>query len=499
MTKIAYSYTRLSTEKQIKGHGFTRQREAIEKVCCQHGWQLSDQTFNDLGVSAWKGANATTGALSQFIDLAKKGAIRPNSVLIVESVDRLSRQQVDKSLRLMLELLEVGVSIFTLSDSKLYTTNSDSVMLDLMMWLMTAQRAHEESEIKSLRVRAAKKKNKELIRKGIIVTRKCPEWLTVSDDKSCFLVNNERAEIVRKIFTWYSQGFSTKPIALKLNELGIPYWGKSSTWSYRHIRSLLKHRGVIGEIQLLKRIDGRDVADGDPVEDYYPAIIDRGLWATCQQIKSSKTTAKGRVVERGMANLFRGLLKCECGSGLAINSSTVKGRTYRFLRCSQLKTTGCQAKNWHYEKTERILLIALRHSLSSFSEEDHAVSLRECQHYLARISEELKEKERQAENAINYLLDKPSKLLEARLQTLEDDIARLKAIQEQAEHRLEAVHYEKSTALDKVEELQRVLEDIANDDDSRHKANGLLRRLIDTITLGSISNPRSRVHGSFGQ
>ncbi|RFD47787.1 recombinase family protein, partial [Vibrio parahaemolyticus] len=174
MTKIAYSYTRLSTEKQIKGHGFTRQREAIEKVCCQHGWQLSDQTFNDLGVSAWKGANATTGALSQFIDLAKKGAIRPNSVLIVESVDRLSRQQVDKSLRLMLELLEVGVSIFTLSDSKLYTTNSDSVMLDLMMWLMTAQRAHEESEIKSLRVRAAKKKNKELIRKGIIVTRKCP-------------------------------------------------------------------------------------------------------------------------------------------------------------------------------------------------------------------------------------------------------------------------------------------------------------------------------------
>ncbi|NES62996.1 recombinase zinc beta ribbon domain-containing protein, partial [Vibrio parahaemolyticus] len=215
-------------------------------------------------------------------------------------------------------------------------------------------------------------------------------------------------------------------------------------------------------------------------------------WATCQQIKSSKTTAKGRVVERGMANLFRGLLKCECGSGLAINSSTVKGRTYRFLRCSQLKTTGCQAKNWHYEKTERILLIALRHSLSSFSEEDHAVSLRECQHYLARISEELKEKERQAENAINYLLDKPSKLLEARLQTLEDDIARLKAIQEQAEHRLEAVHYEKSTALDKVEELQRVLEDIANDDDSRHKANGLLRRLIDTITLGSISNPRSK-------
>lgn len=77
----------------------------------------------------------------------------------------------------MLELLEVGVSIFTLSDSKLYTTNSDSVMLDLMMWLMTAQRAHEESEIKSLRVRAAKKKNKELIRKGIIVTRKCPSGL----------------------------------------------------------------------------------------------------------------------------------------------------------------------------------------------------------------------------------------------------------------------------------------------------------------------------------
>ncbi|MCA6721011.1 recombinase family protein [Vibrio sp. Vb2131] len=497
MTKIAYSYTRLSTEKQIKGHGFTRQREAIEKVCCQHGWQLSDQTFNDLGVSAWKGANATTGALSQFIDLAKKGAIRPNSVLIVESVDRLSRQQVDKSLRLMLELLEVGVSIFTLSDSKLYTTNSDSVMLDLMMWLMTAQRAHEESEIKSLRVRAAKKKNKELIRKGIIVTRKCPEWLTVSDDKSCFLVNNERAEIVRKIFTWYSQGFSTKPIALKLNELGIPYWGKSSTWSYRHIRSLLKHRGVIGEIQLLKRIDGRDVADGDPVEDYYPAIIDRGLWATCQQIKSSKTTAKGRVVERGMANLFRGLLKCECGSGLAINSSTVKGRTYRFLRCSQLKTTGCQAKNWHYEKTERILLIALRRFLSSFNEEGHESAVKEAETKCALLREELMEKQRQATKLLEMLLEKDSDLMRERFDSIETQVNSLKDALKLADERAEALSYEKDIAFDKVDKLQSVLEEIANDDDARHKANGLLRRMLDTITLGAAPNPRFSVFKEF--
>ncbi len=106
---IAYSYIRLSTAKQLKGHGAERQREAIEKACVEHGWTLSNETFRDLGVSAWKGSNASTGALAQFIELARSGGVEPDSVLIVESIDRLSRQEVDKSLRLMLELLETGV------------------------------------------------------------------------------------------------------------------------------------------------------------------------------------------------------------------------------------------------------------------------------------------------------------------------------------------------------------------------------------------------------
>lgn len=496
----AYSYTRLSTEKQLKGHGATRQFEAIDMACKQHGWTLSEQTFSDLGVSAWKGSNATTGALSQFIELAKNGAIAPDSVLIVESIDRLSRQQVDKSLRLLLEMLDVGVRIYTLSDSKLYESNAQSVMVDLLIWLTTAQRAHEESETKSMRVRAAKQKNKELIRQGIIVTRKCPEWLTVSDDMSHFIINEERASIVREVFTLYSQGYSTKPIALKLNERGVPYWGTTTVWSYRHIRSLLKHRGVIGDIQLLKRVNGRDEPDGEPVSDYYPVIVDKGLYAQCQKIKKSKTTATGRVPNAGMVNLFRGLLKCQCGSGLAINSSTVKGNTYRHLRCSQLRTTGCDAKNWHYGKTEKIILIALRNLNWSQLHDDTQSAVHDAEQRCALLASELQTKRQEAIGAAKALVVNPSsKLLSELLEEAEADTHKLEVALKAAEEDVASLRYRQSSAVDELEELQSLLEDVANDVDARHKVNGLLRRSVDSITFGQSDSYRFQSFLGFEQ
>src|SRR5215471_15381363 len=64
---IAFSYIRFSTRKQAQGDSQRRQTELAEAYCRRRGWTLSDQTFEDLGVSAWHGANALVGNLGEFL------------------------------------------------------------------------------------------------------------------------------------------------------------------------------------------------------------------------------------------------------------------------------------------------------------------------------------------------------------------------------------------------------------------------------------------------
>ena len=63
----AYSYIRFSTPDQMKGDSFERQtRKAAEYA---RGLELyTTLTFRDLGISAFRGKNAQTGALKAFLD-----------------------------------------------------------------------------------------------------------------------------------------------------------------------------------------------------------------------------------------------------------------------------------------------------------------------------------------------------------------------------------------------------------------------------------------------
>src|SRR5438128_1281383 len=88
-----YSYTRFSTGEQRKGTGQQRQDKLAAEWCIARGFALATN-YSDLGVSAFKGKNATHGALARFLACVESGVVTRGSVLIVESLDRLSRQNV---------------------------------------------------------------------------------------------------------------------------------------------------------------------------------------------------------------------------------------------------------------------------------------------------------------------------------------------------------------------------------------------------------------------
>src|SRR5262245_58669308 len=95
-TKRAFSYIRFSKPEQLKGNSLQRQLEWSEGLCAVKGWKLDDSLkLQDLGVSAFRGKNAATGRLASFLQAIKQGKVKAGDVLLVESLDRLSRQDVD--------------------------------------------------------------------------------------------------------------------------------------------------------------------------------------------------------------------------------------------------------------------------------------------------------------------------------------------------------------------------------------------------------------------
>ena len=162
----AFSYIRFSSKKQQKGESFRRQSEFAVEVCRESGWVLDESlTLNDLGVSAFRGANAKVGALAEFLEAIRIGRVLRGSVLIIESIDRLSRNKVGEALQLFISILNSGVSIVTREPRRTYTQDSINDIASLLEPLIYMSRAHEESATKSFRLKDAWAKKKERARR----------------------------------------------------------------------------------------------------------------------------------------------------------------------------------------------------------------------------------------------------------------------------------------------------------------------------------------------
>jgi len=152
----AYSYIRFSAAGQGKGDSVRRQTATAEAACLDHGWTFDTRlTLRDLGVSGFKGLNATEGSPGLFLKAIRGGQVKPGSVLIVENLDRISRRKARKAIRIVQEIIDAGVAIYTAMDRQLITAKSiDENPMQLIFAILTFVRANEESQAKSNRGQA---------------------------------------------------------------------------------------------------------------------------------------------------------------------------------------------------------------------------------------------------------------------------------------------------------------------------------------------------------
>lgn len=359
----AYSYLRFSTPEQMQGDSFRRQTALAEKYAQQHQLELDTSlNFHDLGVSAYHGKNASAeGQLGAFIEAIRKGLVPQGSYLLVESLDRISRQTARAALRKLEDVVDAGAVVVTLLDGRKYDRVSlDSDPMSLLLSILTFMRAHEESATKASRLKAAwSEKRENAVKHGKPMTGACPAWLSLDPSTGMFREIPERVEVVRRIFRMTLEGIGQHSIAQALNREGIPPFGRAVHWHRSYISKILDSSAVQGVFipHRQEHGTGKLVRHAlDPIQGYFPTIIDPETMQRLHSMRSgSAQPRRGRHASKPLNNLFGSFGKCFiCGSTMTVSN---KGEGNRYLVCTRAKAgAGCEYKAIPYQRVEDAFL-----------------------------------------------------------------------------------------------------------------------------------------------
>lgn len=338
---VAYSYLRFSSPSQAKGDSLRRQIMLRDAYCERHGLKLDDTlTLRDLGVSAYRGANTEVGALAGFLDACRNGRVVPGSTLLVEKLDRISRQEAGEATALFLQIINAGVIVVTLEPEREYKQGAanEFQLLEVVLHFVLA---HLESKKKSERVHEAwEEKRRKAAKSKTPMTEKCPEWLRL--DEGGYRPIEAAAAAIRRVFELCIEGAGIRRIVNILEQEGVQAFGRSGRWTMPYISKILRWKAVIGEYQphVLVHEKGkkqRREPHGDPVPGYYPAIIQEADFYRAQQMRAGRRYKPGRA-SCGETNLFTGLLYHAEHRRTMVLKRDQPGTKYVYLQSSAYQT-----------------------------------------------------------------------------------------------------------------------------------------------------------------
>lgn len=433
----AYSYLRFSTPQQMRGDSYRRQSVKAQKYAKAHDLLLDEMlSFEDLGVSAYRGKNAETGALGVFLDAVRAGEIAAGSFLLVEHLDRLSRDVARKAARVLEQIVDEGITLVTLNDETRYTADKlDREPLTFMMVILTFVRANEESVRKSA-FTIANWEGKVINAAADptqVLTARCPAWLTLDPDTRSFKKVPDRCLLVERIFQMMMDGQGLHRIAETFNKEGIETFGdtgtkrKATVWRRSYISKIAANPAVVGTMIPCTStwINGkRKRVPRDPIPGYFPRVISDETFAQVQSIRDSARPAP-RVVKLGLRNVFGGLATCHrCGGTMTrVSKGSQQKAGQPYLVCAKAKVGGgC--------KYEAVKLAALEESLWW-----NAPVLAGCVPSTSALAEEevsalelrVSLKAASIQNLVEAITKEPSSALSSRLALEEGDFQRLRA------------------------------------------------------------------------
>lgn len=483
---LAYSYRRFSHIQQNEEGSLKRQKDIAVEYCRKHDLQLVDDeqyVFLDRAKSAYRGKNATDdkAELRRFLDLVEAKSIPVGSYLIVESLDRLSRQHPREALPRFLDLLNAGIHIVSVNDDKLYKAG-EVQELDLIVSIMEMSRSHRESHHKSVRVGIAWRNKQEAARSGKPMGATKPGWLDAvydDNDKSLkkkpthYVVNEAKANIVRDIFQMTLDGYGRNIVARKLNERGTPAFRGKTGWGASSVDQILKSPTVLGIYQPYRGKGKERVPVGEPITGLYAPIIDETTFYAAQKATTDRFRARS-TKQPPRFNVWSKLLKCtHCRAALNLYSKGKEQRKY--LRCYEAAKGRCQAKAIRLDRSEEVFkeLLTKVNSLSLVQSDARSLQaqLNELEGRIAVLQRDMTEN-------LEFLRARPSPAIRALVADADDEIARLEE---------KRVELEKALAADRITDKADFFARLDLESyEGRSRANELLQRLSILVTASKV-------------
>ena len=195
------------------------------------------------------------------------------------------------------------------------------------------------------------------------------------NDPKHWIVDDEAAQVVRRVYSMTLEGFGTEQIATRLEKDGVltprAYWltkgikrpgkGKQqppTKWNSSTITKILSLQEYCGDIlnfktysksyKNKKRIDN-DRENWVVFQDVHEAIIERAVY---EQVQQKRGKIRKRRTNNGEHNMFSGLLVCaDCGSNLHFHFNQGNPEI-KYFNCSNYKGNRGACTSTHYVRVD---------------------------------------------------------------------------------------------------------------------------------------------------
>lgn len=388
-------------------------------------------------------------------------------ILVIKDFSRFSRRN-SRGLVELEDLRDAGARIISIGDTIDFPNDDD--------WL----KIQFQFLINEMPVTDTSKKVKSVIRRR----QEDGKWICAApygyivNKKQQFEVVPVEAEIVRRIYRLYIDGWGYKKIANTLTDEGIPTprmaererkiaegeeYRRSvkSAWSIATVQGILDNDFYIGTLRQGKytraKINGRDILRDEVeqivIENHHQPIMDYRTFAAVRALREKRAKYNYRGVKIN-ENVYSGFLECgDCGAPMfALGRRDLKP-AYTCGTYHRRGTAGCTTHHIRVDKLDELVKLYVKKVRDNSAE-----MLAKLNAELAREPEDVAETERSAANLEDVLLDAQEELKATKRQRVRDIMRH-----PENEAVLEATYDElEADLLRKIEGLQSQIEHVTD-------------------------------------
>ena len=411
----AFLYERLSRDDNLEGESYSigNQKKLLTKVAKEKGYTNLVHFLDD-------GISGVTMDRPGFVEMIQQLEQGRAAAVFVKDLSRLGRNYIEVG-RLTEEFFpEHDIRLVAVSDN-----------------IDTAEGENELAPIRNLfnewyaRDISKKRRISNKIKGNAGEPMGQPPYGYIKDpnDPKHWIVDDEAAQVVRRVYSMTLEGFGTEQIAAQLEKDDVltprGYWltkgikrpgkGKQqppTKWNNSTITKILSPQEYCGDILNFKTYSksykNKKQIDNDRenwvvFQDVHEAIIERAVY---EQVQQKRGKIRKRRTNNGEHNMFSGLLVCaDCGSNLHFHFNQGNPEI-KYFNCSNYKGNRGTCTSTHYVRVdflEEVVLGEIRRLTKFASRYEDNVSGKLSDDRFAKMSRRYEDEQKELAEKIKKL------------------------------------------------------------------------------------------------